>query len=203
VLVVGLTGGLGAGKSTVGRALSARGALVIDTDEVARQVLAPGSAGEQAVLAHFGPAVATPAGTLDRRALARLVFSAPPQRLALEAITHPMIGREVAGRVAAAAGTGAEVVVIEIPLLDPARRLQYGVDLVVLVDTAEDLAVDRAVQRGMSEEDVRARMAAQPSDDERRSLADWVVVNASGLEELDAQASQLWQWLGHKMGASS
>ena len=195
VLVVGLTGALGAGKSTVGRALAARGALVIDADEVARQVLAPAGPAERAVLDHFGPRVAGVDGSVDRRALARLVFSVPTERLALEAITHPLIRRVVAGRVAAA---DAEVVVIELPLLDAARRHQYDMDVVVLVDASPEDSVRRAVQRGMPEEDVRARIAAQPTDDERRSVADRVVVNAASLAELEDEVSELWGWLLHK-----
>ena len=192
MLVVGLTGSLGAGKSTVGRALAARGALVIDADEVARQVLAPGSPGERAVLDHFGPGVAAADGSLDRKALALLVFSAPAQRLALEAITHPLIRGVVDGQVATA---GAEVVVIELPLLDAARRRQYGMDVVVLVDSSPEISLGRAVQRGLPEDDVRARMAAQPTDQERRSIADRAVVNTAGLEELEVQVNELWGWL--------
>jgi len=195
VLVVALTGGLGAGKSTVGQALAGRGAVVIDTDEVARHVLAPGSSGERTVLDHFGPGVTTPQGRLDRQALARIVFSQPSQRLALEAITHPLIAQEVARRLAAAKEGGAAVAVVEIPLLDAARRHQYGVDIVVMVDAPEGVAVERAVKRGLSADDARARMAAQPTGSQRRALADRVVDNTDGLQELDAHLGELWQWL--------
>lgn len=195
MLVVGLTGGLGAGKSTVGRALAARGAVVIEADEVARQVIAPGSTGERAVLGHFGPGVAGPDGAIDRAALARLVFSSPPDRLALEAITHPLIRDEVARRVAAAGAAGQDVVVVELPLLNVARRQQYRLDVVVVVDAPTEVAVARAVARGMNEDDARNRLAALPTNDERHSIADRVLVNAMGLEELGAQVSELWDWL--------
>lgn len=201
VLVVGLTGGLGAGKSAVGRALAARGATVIDADEVARQVLAPGSPGEGAVLEYFGPGVVGPHHSLDRAALARLVFSSPTDRLALEAISHPLIGEEVARRIGAARSAGAQVAVIELPLLDAARRRQYDLDAVVLVDTPEDVAVARAVGRGMPEPDARARMAAQPSAEERRSLADWTVANDRDLAALERQVDELWHWLTSRAGA--
>ncbi len=193
VLRVGLTGGLGAGKSTVGRALAARGALVVDTDQVARDVLAPGSDGERAVLDRFGPSVASPEGTLDRRALAAAVFAGPASRMALEDITHPLIEQEVARRVARCPDG---IVVIEIPLLNRERRSRYGLDVVVLIEAPEELAIERAVrQRGMSEGDVRARLAAQPALAERRGAADRVVVNAGPRAELEAAVDELWGWL--------
>src|SRR5579862_1149433 len=111
---VGLTGGLGAGKSTVGKALATRGAAVIDADQVARRVIEPGSDGERAVLERFGPAVKGPDGHLDRQALASIVFANAPELLALEAITHPLVHDEIARELAS---SPAEVVVIELPLL--------------------------------------------------------------------------------------
>jgi dephospho-CoA kinase len=193
VLRVGLTGGLGAGKSTVGRALAARGAFVVDTDQVARDVLAPGSVGERAVLDRFGPSVAAPDGALDRRALALAAFAGTEPRLALEAITHPLIEQEVARRVASCSSG---IVVIELPLLNGERRSRYSLDAVVLVETPEEVAVERAVtQRGMASGDVRARLAAQPSAADRRAAADWVVVNAGGPAELEVAVDELWAWL--------
>jgi dephospho-CoA kinase len=192
MLLVGLTGSLGAGKSTVARALAARGAAVIDTDQVARDVLAPGSDGARAVAERFGPTVVGPGASLDRRALARLVFSDPAQRLALEAITHPLVRQEVGRRLAA---TDRAVVVLEIPLLDGRRRQEYNLDLVVVVDAPEETAVHRAVLRGMPESDARARIAAQPSDDERRAIADRVVLNTGSLDALERGVDELWAWL--------
>ena len=135
---VGLTGGLGAGKSTVGKPSPPGGAAVIDADQVARKVIEPGSDGERAVLERFGPAVKGPDGHLDRQALASIVFANPPERLALEAITHPLVHDEIARELAS---SPAEVVVIELPLLTAGGRQQYGLDFVVLVDTPEELAV--------------------------------------------------------------
>jgi dephospho-CoA kinase len=186
---VGLTGGLGSGKSTVGRALAARGAAVIDADQVARRVIEPGSAGERAVLDRFGPGVAGPDGHIDRRALAAVVFAHPEQRRELEAITHPLVHDEIARELAS---LQAPVVVIELPLLIAGRRPQYGLDLVVLVDTPEELAVSRAVSRGMTEQDVRSRMAAQPTPAQRREAADWVLVNDGDEAKLEAAVDDLW-----------
>lgn len=201
VLRVGLTGALGAGKSTVGKAMAARGAAVIDADQIARDVTAPGSPGERALLEHFGDratARAGPAGQpgqLDRKALADIVFSDAAERLALEAITHPLIRAEVLRRLDLAHN---EVAVIEIPLLDRRRKLDYGLDVVVLIDAPENVAVQRAVARGMTETGARARIAAQPSGAERRLLADRVLVNDGGLDELESAVDELWAWLVQK-----
>lgn len=197
MILVGLSGVLGSGKSTVGRALATRGALVIDTDEVARQALAPGSAGERAVIEHFGPAVTRPDGAVDRQALADIVFADNAQRLALEAIIHPVVQQEVARRVEAAR---ADVVVVELPLLDRSRRQQYHFDLVVLVDVPEEVAVERAVARGLSEADVRARIAAQPTPSERRAAADWALDNAGSPSDLEARVDDLWRRIEQRAG---
>jgi dephospho-CoA kinase len=187
--------------------LAARGAVVIDTDQVASEVLAPGGAGERAVLEHFGPSVALDNGSLDRRALADLVFAVPSERLALEAITHPLIRRGVEERLASleasaeasadARATPADarpraVVVIEIPLLDAARRRDYSLDTVVLVEAPEAVAILRAQRRGISREQAIARMAAQPTPAERRAAADRVITNTGSLRELEAQVNDLW-----------
>jgi dephospho-CoA kinase len=202
VLRVGLTGTLGAGKSTVGKALASRGAIVIDADQVARDVTAHGSPGERAVLEHFGDRATVrsgPAGEpphLDRKSLGDIVFSDSSERLALEAITHPLIRSEVLRRVALAQ---AEVVVIEIPLLDKSRRFDYGLDVVVLIDAPEKVAVQRAVARGLTETGARARMAAQPSGTDRRLLADRVIVNDASMEALESSVDELWGWLLRKV----
>jgi dephospho-CoA kinase len=169
--------------------------VVIDADQVARHVLAPGSPGERTVLAHFGPTVVGPQQGVDRAALARLVFSSPVDRRALEAITHPLIREEVTERIAAARAAGARVVVVELPLLDGARRRQYDLDVAVLVDTPEAVAVRRAVARGMPEADARARMAAQPSPQERGAATDRVLSNHGSATDLDDQVAGLWEWL--------
>ena len=192
---VGLTGGLGSGKSTVGRALAARGAAVIDADQVARAVVERGSAGERAVIDRFGAGVTGPDGHIDRAALARVVFADAGERLALEAITHPLVREEIARQVES---LEAPIVVIELPLLDASRRRQYDLDVVVLVDTREELAIERAVDRGMTEQDARARIAAQPNNAQRRAAADWVVVNDGDLAQLDIAVDELWAWLENR-----
>ncbi len=195
MLRTGLTGGLGAGKSTVGQMLAARGAVVIDTDQVAREVTAPGSPGERAVLDHFGPSVASPEGYLDRRALADLVFRSRPELLALEAITHPLIRESVEAKLEAVAQAGRPVAVVQIPLLDRVRRRQYRLDVVVLVEAPEGVAIRRAADRGLSESDAQARIAAQPSEQERRAASDVVLPNSGTLQELEARVDDLWVWL--------
>jgi dephospho-CoA kinase len=207
VLRVGLTGTLGAGKTTVGKALAARGAVVIDADQVARDVTAPGSPGELALLEHFGDRAAASPGPgggtkhLDRSALADIVFSDASKRLALEAITHPLIRAEVLRRAALAYNVAVAhngVVVIEIPLLDERRKVDYRLDVVVLVDTPDDLAVQRAMGRGMTEPAARARMAAQPSSSQRRALADRSLANDGSLDDLENAVDELWGWLVQK-----
>ncbi|HTT88987.1 MAG TPA: dephospho-CoA kinase [Acidimicrobiales bacterium] len=189
---VGLTGGLGSGKSTVGKALAARGAAVIDADEVARRVIAPGTPGERTVLERFGPGVAGPDGHIDRPALAAVVFADPAERLALEAITHPLVHEEIDQ---ALSSLTVPVVVIELPLLTAGGRDRYDLDVVVLVDAPEELAIGRAVSRGMSEADVRARTAAQPTDADRRAAADRVLVNDGDEAQLERAVDELWDWL--------
>jgi dephospho-CoA kinase len=189
---VALTGGLGSGKSTVGKALAARGATVIDAEQAARRVIEPGSAGEQAVLAHFGPGVSGPDGHIDRKALAAIVFSDPGERLALEAITHPLVHEEIARELSSARSP---FVVLELPLFGGSRRPGYDLDVVVLVSTPEDLAIQRAVARGMTEQDVRARLAAQPTDADRRAGADWILANDGDEAQLDRAVDELWEWL--------
>ncbi len=189
---VGLIGGLGSGKTTVGRALAAKGAAVIDADHVARRVIEPGSAGERAVLARFGPGVSGPDGHIDRKALAAVVFADPEERLALEAITHPLVYEEMARELAS---VRSPVVVLELPLFGGSGRPQYDLDAVVLVATPEELAVKRAVARGMTERDVRARLAAQPTDAERRAGADWVLANDGDVAQLERAVDELWEWL--------
>jgi dephospho-CoA kinase len=195
VALVGLSGCLGSGKSTVGRALAARGAAVIDTDQVARDVVAVGTPGARAVLDHFGPAVQGLDGGIDRRALGAIVFADPAQRLALESITHPLIHQEVRRR---ATALGDRLVVVEVPLLDGARRHQYGFDAVVLVEAGRATALRRAVERGLSEAQARARLDAQPSTAERRQVADYTIVNEGSLQQLGAAVDLLWEWLASR-----
>lgn len=188
---MGLTGGIGSGKSTVSRLFADRGAVVIDADLLARAAVGQGSAGYQAVLRRFGPAVTAPDGSLDRAALAGIVFTDPEALAALNAIVHPLVRAAIASRLAALEDDDG-LVVLEIPLLVESRRT-YGAGAVVVVDCPEDLAVRRLVEgRGMDEGDARRRMAAQVSRDERLAAADLVVDNSGTLQDLGDEVDRVW-----------
>jgi dephospho-CoA kinase len=195
VLRVGLTGGIGSGKSTVARALARRGALVIDADAVAREVVQPDGPAYPALVERFGAAVLHDDGTLDRPALAAVVFADPVALADLNRITHPAIGATVlerAGTLVTGAGPGA-VLVLDQPLLTPAAARAYDLDIVVVVDTPADTAVARLMEhRGFAEADARARIAAQVDREERLGFADIVVDNGSGVERLEEQVDALW-----------
>jgi len=197
MLVLGLTGGIGSGKSTVASLLAERGAVILDADIVAREVTAPGGPAYQALVERFGPGVLRADGTVDRPALATLVFGDEPARSDLNRIVHPAVGEEVLGRVAAiSAGDPGAVVVLEIPLLAEVGRDRYPVTAVLVVDTPVEVAVARLVKaRGLSETDARARVAAQASREQRRSMADLVIDNSSDLDHLRAELDRAWTWI--------
>ena len=187
---IGLTGGIGSGKSTAAARFAELGALVIDADALAREVVEPGTDGLAAVVAEFGEQVLDADGRLDRPALARLVFGDEAARGRLNAIVHPRVRTRAAGLIAAAPpGT---VVVQDVPLL--VETEQAGAyDLVVVVEAPEERRVQRlAADRGMSAEDVRARMASQATDEQRRAVADVVLVNDGTPEDLRAKVDALW-----------
>lgn len=191
---VALTGGIGSGKSSVARRLAALGAVVVDADAIAREVVEPGTPGLAAVVADFGPEVLTADGSLDRAAMAGIVFADPERRRALEAIVHPLVGQRSAELIAAAP-TGA-VVVYDVPLLAESagtgRDRTGEFDAVVVVEAPLEDRVVRLVARGLTEDDARARIAAQATDEQRRSLADHVIANDADLAALDAQVDALW-----------
>lgn len=189
-LHVGLTGGIGSGKSEVARLLAARGAVVVDSDVLAREVVAPGTDGLTEVVAAFGPEVLTPAGELNRPALGRLVFADPSARATLEGIVHPRVRRRAA-EIAAAAAADA-VVVHDVPLLVETGQ-QDRFDEVVVVDVPEEVQVDRLVRvRGMDEGDARARIAAQASRTDRLAAATVVIDNSGSLDALRARVDEVW-----------
>ncbi|HVA75130.1 MAG TPA: dephospho-CoA kinase [Acidimicrobiales bacterium] len=197
-MLVGLTGGIGSGKSTVAAALAGRGAAVVDADQIAREVVEPGGAAYAQLVERFGPGVLRADGTLDRQALADVAFNDPAALEDLNGITHPAIGAVVAERIGAAAQTH-DIVVLDIPLLSITTKARIGFDFVVVVDAPEEVAVQRLVeQRGFKESDARARIAAQTSRDERRALADFVVDNSGDRSALDAEIERLWKWLREK-----
>lgn len=187
---VGLTGGIGSGKSTVSSLLAARGAVIVDSDVLAREVVAAGTDGLAAVVAEFGAALVGPGGELDRERLAAVVFADPGARARLNAIVHPLV-RARAAQLVAAAPDGA-VVVQAIPLLVEVG-LAHSFDLVVVVDLPPELAIERLVgARGMSLEDARARIAAQADRAVRLAAADVVIDNSGPPEALENQVERLW-----------
>jgi dephospho-CoA kinase len=192
MVVVGLTGGIGSGKSTVAALLAARGAVVVDADLLAREAVAPGTRGLADVVARFGPAVLAPDGTLDRQALADLVFADPAALADLNAIVHPVVRAAIADRLAALDGGPAPLVVLEIPLLVESGR-SYGASAVIVVDCPEEVAVRRLVEgRGMDEADARRRMAAQASRADRLAAADLVIDNSGSRDELEREVDRAW-----------
>lgn len=187
---IGLTGGIGSGKSTAAGRFAELGALVIDADELAREVVEPGTDGLAAVVSEFGEQVLDGAGRLDRPALARVVFGDEAARGRLNAILHPRI-RSRASELIAAAPPGT-VVVQDVPLLVETGQAG-GYDLVVVVEAPEELRVQRlARQRGMPAEEARARMASQATDGQRRAVADVVLINDGTADELRAKVDALW-----------
>lgn len=200
MLRVGLTGGIGSGKSTVSRRLAELGAVVIDSDVLAREVVEPGTPGYDAVVAVFGPAVVAPDGTLDRAALARLVFADAELRATLNGIVHPLV-RERAASMTAAAPADA-IVVQDVPLLVEAG-LADSFDLVVVVDAPDQQRVDRLVEdRAMSADQVRDRIAAQADRQQRLDAADHVIDNSGTRASLLAQVDLLWTELRRAAGLS-
>ncbi len=189
---VGLTGGIGSGKSEVARRLAARGAVVIDYDLLAREVVEPGSEGLQAVVEAFGTEILDADGRLDRERLASAVFSDDAARAVLNAIVHPRVGARAAERAREAPPDA--VVVHDIPLLVE-NGLAPAFDAVVVVVAEPETQVRRLVARGLSEGDAQARMAVQATDVERRAVATHVVENDGGMDELDARVGVLWQEL--------
>lgn len=195
MLKIGLTGGIGAGKSEVSRLLAAHGAVVVDSDVIAREVVAPGSEGLAAVVAEFGPQVLREDGSLDRPALGAVVFADPERLKALNAIVHPLVRARSAELEAAALADGVPVVVHDVPLLVE-NGLGALYDLVLVVDAADDVRIDRLTRlRGMTEDEARARMAAQARREDRLAAADVVIDNSGGLETLAARVDEVWREL--------
>ncbi|WP_042423319.1 dephospho-CoA kinase [Streptacidiphilus anmyonensis] len=190
---VGLTGGIGAGKSAVSALLAELGAVIVDADLIAREVVAPGTEGLAAVVAEFGDDVLAADGSLDRPKLGAVVFADPARLAALNAIVHPLVGRRSA-ELEGAAGPDA-VVVHDVPLLAE-NGLAPLYDVVVVVDAADETRVRRLVElRGMAEADARARMAAQADREARLAVADLVIDNDGPLERLAPQVREVWQKL--------
>jgi dephospho-CoA kinase len=190
VFRVGLTGGIGAGKSEVSRRLAAHGATVIDADAIAREVVAPGTTGLADVVAAFGPDVLLADGSLDRPRLGDIVFADPQLRAKLNSIVHPLVGARMQA-LEEAAGPGA-IVVLDVPLIAE-NNLVSSYDLVVVVDAPPRIQLDRLIRhRGLSREQAKARMAAQASRADRLAIAGIVIDNSGSLAQLDRLTGELW-----------
>ncbi|MFE5616334.1 dephospho-CoA kinase [Streptomyces sp. NPDC056524] len=193
MLKVGLTGGIGAGKSEVSRLLVSYGAVLIDADKIAREVVEPGTPGLAAVVEAFGAEILTGEGGLDRPKLGSIVFADPDRLATLNAIVHPLVGARSA-ELETAAGPD-DVVVHDVPLLTE-NGLAPLYDLVVVVDASPETQLDRLVRlRGMAESEARARMAAQATRAQRRAIAGLVIDNDGPLDALEPQVRKVWDEL--------
>jgi dephospho-CoA kinase len=191
VLLVGLTGGIGSGKSTVARLLERRGAVVIDADQLARDAIARGTSGFDEVVRAFGPEIVGDDGDLDRSALATRIFSDPSQKATLEAIVHPEVARRFGERVETYRDTDRVVVYVS-PLLVE-LGLAPAFDVVVIVTASAHLRISRvASDRGLTPDEVRSRMATQATDEQRMEVADVLIDNDGTLAELEPQVERLW-----------
>ena len=193
MILVGLTGGIGSGKSTVSGLLQARGAVIIDADAIVREVQQPGSPVLAELAQKFGPDVLAEDGSLDRQAVANIVFTDPDALKSLNAIVHPAVGREMNQRMIAQRASN-NVVILDIPLLTENPR--EGLQGRIVVDIPVELQVQRLTSfRGFDEADARARISRQATRQERLDKADFVVDNSGGLEDLIPQIDLLWTWL--------
>ena len=204
MLRAGLTGGIGSGKSEVSRRLAAHGAVVIDADVAAREVVAPGTPGLARVVEAFGADVVGPDGALDRDRLGAIVFRDPASRTTLNAIVHPLVGQwmRAAERAAVDAAGGDLIIVHDVPLLAENRRAG-DFDLVIVVDVPPELQLERLVgQRGMSPDQAQARMAAQASRPQRLAVADLVIDNSGSLVDLDHRVAEVWADLQRRVATA-
>ena len=188
--VIGLTGGIGSGKSTVSALLAARGAVIVDADAITKELQQPGLPVFDAMVERFGPGIVAADGTLDRQAVADIVFNDPEALADLNHIVHPAVGEETTRRILEQADTD-NLVVLDIPLLveNAGKRPVAGV---IVVDLDPEVAIRRLVARGLREEDARARIARQATREERRAMADVVLDNSGTLEDLAAEIERKW-----------
>ncbi|MBC3987074.1 dephospho-CoA kinase [Streptomyces sp. AC563] len=200
MLKLGLTGGIGAGKSEVSRLLASYGAVVIDSDKIAREVVEPGTPGLAAVVAEFGEEILDSEGRLDRPKLGSVVFADPQRLAALNAIVHPLV-RDRSAELESEAGADS-IVVHDVPLLTE-NGLAPLFDLVLVVDASPQTQLDRLVRlRGMTEEEARSRMAAQATREQRKAVADLIVDNDGPLEALEPQVRKVWEQLKERAASA-
>ena len=199
MLLLGLTGGIGSGKSTVSAEFARRGAIVIDADLVVRELQSPGGAVLAAMVEHFGDTILAADGTLNRQAVADIVFNDPEQLKALNAIVHPRVGEEIDGRIEAQRQSD-NVVILDVPLLVESKA--YETEGIIVVDTDPEIAVQRLVEfRGFNADDARARMKLQATREERRAVAAFIVPNDGTQEDLMTHIEECWTWVQSKRNA--
>jgi dephospho-CoA kinase len=190
IMIVGLTGGVGSGKSTVAAMFAEHGAVIVDADKIAREVVEPGTPGLAAVVAAFGPDVLTADGALDRPKLAGIVFDDDAARTRLNEIVHPLIG-ERSAQLAAVAPPNS-IVIYDVPLLVEGNVVR-AYQMVIVVEAPRELRLQRLAGRGMDRPQAEARMAAQASDEQRRAVADEVIVNDGPLDDLRRAVDEVWE----------
>lgn len=195
VRLVALTGGIGSGKSSVSDRLASRGAVIVDADLVVRQLQQPGAPVFEAMVARWGDTIVAADGTLDRAAVASIVFGDSAELDALNDMVHPAVRREMRAQTDAVAHTDS-VVVLDIPLLAEGGADRRGASAVIVVDCDPEVAIERLVaHRGFDRDDAEARIAAQATRDERLAMADFVVDNGGDIAQLDAEVDRCWAWL--------
>ena len=199
MLLLGLTGGIGSGKSTVSAEFARRGAIVIDADLVVRELQSPGGAVLAAMVEHFGDTILAADGTLNRQSVADIVFNDPEQLKALNVIVHPKVGEEIDGRIEAQRESD-NVVILDVPLLVESKA--YETEGIIVVDTDPEIAVQRLVEfRGFNADDARARMKLQATREERRAVAAFIVPNDGTQEDLMTHIEECWIWIQSKRNA--
>jgi dephospho-CoA kinase len=192
---VGLTGGIGAGKTAVGEMLARLGAVIVDADSIVREIQEPGTDGFREIVEAFGSEIVGRDGKLNRQMLADVVFNDPEKLKQLESITHPKVGARFAERARELQDTD-EIVILDIPLLGASKSgSERFADAVIVVTASPDKRISRLLARGLPREDAEARIAAQISDEERLKLADHVITNDGTIEELTRQVDELWRTL--------
>jgi len=191
MLVVALTGGIGSGKSTVGQIFAQLGAIVIDSDQLARDVIERGSIGFNEVVAKFGDEILKN-GEIDRQILASLIFKDPAKRSELEQITHPLIRRAFAKMVSSASPDS--IVINQIPLLVESNH-DYKFDHIITVSASESIRSERLIKRGLTNDQIKQRLGAQATDQMRENIADSVIINEKNEQELTDQVEKIWEQL--------
>ncbi|CCQ93605.1 Dephospho-CoA kinase [[Clostridium] ultunense Esp] len=199
-MIIGLTGGIATGKSTVSALLASRGAYLIDSDQIARQVVERGEPAYEEIVKHFGKQVLLPDGQIDRKELGRIVFANPEERAILEKITHPHIFREIKKRIEVAKAEGKKLIFLDVPLLFE-TGLDRQVDLTLLIDTDERIQLERLIKRDqLSREEAERRIEAQMPMGEKRKKADYILSNRGSIKELEEEVERFLKWVEEKRG---